>query len=300
MGSNLEVERDVEVGISCVASSSLLPPSVDVSCSSTISNEAGPSSSSNTLLDLSLQKFDKPMQPVITFPPTMFGKVSRSFQKRWYENFSWLEYSINLDAAFCYPCRVFINSPDPVFTSMGFKDWKHATGQKGVLNGHSNSKSHTQAMGLGKEYEARMAADESIGRQLDRMGSKMVSGNRAYVLTIMEGILYCAQQGIALRGHDESQDSLNPGNFKCLITLLSRHCPEVKHRLQEHRRSATWLAPSFQNEIISFLSSKVLHLIKQELHEAKYFTVLADETKDVSKREQLSIAFRYVYDNKND
>ena len=87
MGSNLEVERDVEVGISCVASSSLLPPSVDVSCSSTISNEAGPSSSSNTLLDLSLQKFDKPMQPVITFPPTMFGKVSRSFQKRWYENF---------------------------------------------------------------------------------------------------------------------------------------------------------------------------------------------------------------------
>ncbi len=70
---------------------------------------------------------------------------------------------------------------------MGFKDWKHSTGQKGVLNGHSNGKSHTQAMGL---WKARMAADESIGRQLHRMGSKMVSGNRAYVLTIMEGILY--------------------------------------------------------------------------------------------------------------
>ena len=59
--------------------------------------------------------------------------------------------------------------------------------------------------------------------------------------------------------------------------------------------SATWLAQSFQNEIIKFLANKVLGLIKQELHEAKYFTLLADETKDVSKHEQLSFAFRYVY-----
>ena len=34
---------------------------------------------------------------------------------------------------------------------------------------------------------------------------------------------------------------------------------------------------------------------KQELEEARYFTLLADETKDIGKHEQLSIAFRYVY-----
>ena len=59
--------------------------------------------------------------------------------------------------------------------------------------------------------------------------------------------------------------------------------------------SATWLTLSFQNKIIKFLANKVLGLIKQELHEAKYFTSVADETKDVSKHEQLSFAFRYVY-----
>ena len=36
-------------------------------------------------------------------------------------------------------------------------------------------------------------------------------------------------------------------------------------------------------------------MIEQELHEAQYYTLLADESKDMSKREQLSIAFRYIY-----
>lgn len=46
----------------------------------------------------------------------------------------------------------------------------------------------------------------------------------------------------------------------------------------------------FQNEIIiiDFFSEQVRCFIKHELHDAKYFTVLADETKDISKRELLS------------
>ena len=247
-------------------------------------------------IDLSQSKSDKPMQPVIKYPPTMFGQVKRSFQKKWYEQFSWLEYSIRLNAAFCFACRFFIpSSPDPTYTSVRFKDWKHATGQKGILKNHSTGKSHTQAMAAWKEYETRSKTGESVACQLDRMGSKIISDNRKYVLAVMESVLYCAQEGIALRGHDESHDSLNPGHFRSLMTLLSRHSPEVRRRLQECSSSATWLAPSFQNEIIQFLASKVLDVIKQELHEAKYFILLADETKDISKREQLSIAFRYVY-----
>ena len=36
-------------------------------------------------------------------------------------------------------------------------------------------------------------------------------------------------------------------------------------------------------------------MIEQKLHEAQYYTLLADESKDMSEREQLSIAFRYIY-----
>ena len=55
------------------------------------------SSSSMTSMDLSKNKTDKPMQPVIKYPPTKFGSTNRLFQSRWYEQFLCLEYSISFD-----------------------------------------------------------------------------------------------------------------------------------------------------------------------------------------------------------
>eukprot|EP00795_Rhopilema_esculentum_P000666 gene666-biopygen7191 len=41
----------------------------------------------------------------------------------------------------------------------------------------------------------------------------------------------------------------------------------------------------------------VLEQIKEELHESKFFTVHADESKGVSKKEQMVIAVRYYHQN---
>lgn len=138
----------------------------------------GPRPQASGQVDLAKNKYDEPKQPSISFPPTKFGKVSRSFQQRWYQQWSWLEYSVQMDAAFCFACRFFVCNPDLSFASSGFKDWKHATGQKGMLNVHSNSKSHTEAMASWQEYKKRMQTDESVSCQLDRVGSKTVMENR--------------------------------------------------------------------------------------------------------------------------
>ena len=58
------------------------------------------------------------------------------------------------------------------------------------------------------------------------------------------------------------------------------------------------MSPTFQNEIIHFLADQVRVYIKQQLQETQYFTILADETKDSSKNEQMSIGFRYVHECK--
>jgi len=42
-------------------------------------------------------------------------------------SFQWLEYSIQKDAVFCYPCRVFgttTNKSEDTFVSTGFRNWK--------------------------------------------------------------------------------------------------------------------------------------------------------------------------------
>lgn len=52
-----------------------------------------------------------PFQPVLSmFSRSKISGVQRSFQKSWYEQFTWLEYSPKSDSAFYFPCRIFKNS----------------------------------------------------------------------------------------------------------------------------------------------------------------------------------------------
>ncbi|GBM34762.1 hypothetical protein AVEN_208915-1 [Araneus ventricosus] len=44
------------------------------------------------------------------------------------------------------------------------------------------------------------------------------------------------------------------------------------------------------------MADEVKNKIFEEMQAAEYFAILADETKDLSKKEQLSIAVRYLYD----
>uniref|UniRef100_A0A1X7SZ39 TTF-type domain-containing protein n=1 Tax=Amphimedon queenslandica TaxID=400682 RepID=A0A1X7SZ39_AMPQE len=60
----------------------------------------------------------------------MFGSTKRSFQASWYTDYSWLEYSIERDAVYCFPCRFFGIAADQSLTRVGFSDWKHARGKR--------------------------------------------------------------------------------------------------------------------------------------------------------------------------
>ena len=49
-----------------------------------------------------------PCQPKLqSYPSTTFGKKQRRFNSSWFKTFEWLEYNQEMDAAFCFACRVF-------------------------------------------------------------------------------------------------------------------------------------------------------------------------------------------------
>lgn len=50
-----------------------------------------------------------------------------------------------------------------------------------------------------------------------------------------------------------------------------------------------------QNALIIIMNALLLHDQKEEILNAELYSVIADETKDLSKREQLSIALRYIF-----
>ena len=77
---------------------------------------------------------------------------------------------------------------------------------------------------------------------------------------------------------------------------MKMHDKVVADQLQEGPRNAIDTAPAIQNQILDILGRMVRQQVCNGAKEAGVFTVLADETKDVSKKEQISIALRYVDD----
>nr|XP_051217301.1 uncharacterized protein LOC127334800 [Lolium perenne] len=64
------------------------------------------------------------------FHKTKFGPHYRSFLAKWYDQYDWLEYSVEKDAAYCFHCFLFKSSSisshygHDAFTKNGFKCWK--------------------------------------------------------------------------------------------------------------------------------------------------------------------------------
>ena len=79
------------------------------------------------------------------------------------------------------------------------------------------------------------------------------------------------------------------------MVFLSRNNEVVRQKLTSGPQNASWLGHDIQNSIISFLANKVHCLIKKEVQLARFYTIMADETKDISKSEQLSLVLRYLY-----
>ena len=109
-------------------------------------------------------------------------------------------------------------------------------------------------------------------------------------------MLYCARQCIALRGDAESVESPgNPGNFLSLLRLLAVHDEEVRRHLEiPAMRSATYLSPQTQNELIKIMGNHILlQRIIGDLTAAPFYAILADEVTSHNV-EHLAICARFV------
>lgn len=67
----------------------------------------------------------------------------------------------------------------------------------------------------------------------------------------------------------------------------------LKKHLLEAPNNATYLSGKMQNEIISVCGLTIQKQIASKINRAKFFSVLADETADVSGVEQFSICTCY-------
>ena len=68
---------------------------------------------------------------------------------------------------------------------------------------------------------------------------------------------------------------------------------------QNGPRNAHYLSPQIQNELLDCFADVLRSDIIAQAMESDFFSIMADETTDQSKVEQLSLCIRYLHKNKN-
>ena len=108
------------------------------------------------------------------------------------------------------------------------------------------------------------------------------------------------KQELPLRGHNEGADSLNRGNYRELLHCFAEIASVFASRLhnKEGSKQFSGVSSSIQNDLIQAIGKVISDEIRNEVNEAPFISVQADETTDCATHAQLSIIIRYVYKTK--
>lgn len=209
---------------------------------------------------------------------------------------NWLIYSKNKNALFCFPCCLFEYRPSqiPLIANRqeGFSDWKNIN----RIEDHETSPDHRKYFIQWKTLEARLKNSQSIDKSLQNAIFLEKERWRHILRAILNSILFCAKNNLALRGSMSEIGVQGSGVFLDIVELLSKYDTTLEELISNHtKRSVNYLSPTIQNEFVNLLGKKVRNEILSRIRKSKYYSLLFDCTPDVSHNEQMSEIIRYVY-----
>ena len=138
------------------------------------------------------------------------------------------------------------------------------------------------AMYAWNQHKKAIDSNSSMLDVINEDRKKKVEENCTYIKTIADVFLLTATQNIAQRGHRESDDSNNRGNFLTILEEIAKHDPLIEKRMNACC-NAKHTSHQIQNEVLEGLAEMVWSEIR-EVKESEVFSVIADETKDLKKK----------------
>lgn len=110
------------------------------------------------------------------------------------------------------------------------------------------------------------------------------------MLGILSSIQYLACQGLAIQGKTEEESNLTQ-----LLNLRAQDIPELQSWLA--CKEIKWLSHDILNEMTEIMAYDVLRTLIEEIKSGEFFSVIMDETADITVKEQVSICFHFVTEN---
>ncbi|VEN39225.1 unnamed protein product [Callosobruchus maculatus] len=230
-------------------------------------------------------------------------RKGRKFLPKWSATYPWLQESEEKNgSAICTICTeaVTANLPLPAdpgsqqtkeaFVSIGFSQWNHA---HDTFKNHEKSKFHFASV----QALHSMKKTKPVIQQLSDGKLKEMKEARIALRKIFESIIFLSKEGLPFRGSFHKEGSFEDSKFNELLKLRANDVPELDKWLK--RSNQKWLHHSIVEEILKILSDSVLNGILQAVRNAKYYSIMVDETSDISRLEQVSLCLRHVDEKLN-
>ena len=247
----------------------------------------------DTLPAMNKNVWMKPNQPEgMVFPFKLYGKKNpkkRSMHSHYFKQWTFLHWEEERSAVFCLPCHnvhalgmnILARKGDEAFVSAGFTNWKDATHD---FKRHESSQMHAESV---MKWHHHMNC-EAVDTLLSAEKKRQQMANCAALQCIVSHLKFLGRQGLSIRGHSESE-----GN---LVQLLKLHRTDNKHLSDWLSRTGheSYLSHDIQNEILQIMSHAIIRKITSSIRSAIHFAVIADESTDISGKQQLSISLRWV------
>ncbi|XP_065312853.1 uncharacterized protein LOC135922400 [Gordionus sp. m RMFG-2023] len=204
----------------------------------------------------------------------------RSFQKSWYRGRDYDE-----------------------FGQTGFRNWKNALAAKKGLLKHESSKAHLNSITIWHDKNQNINNGTEITKML---GGDQINRNQYYIKSIFDLMLFLSIQELPFRGTgstnitDAAKDEniiYSSGLFIAMFSYTIQKDPELNKIMKFIPQNAQYTSPQIQNEVISIMADMVLEHISDKYNKSEmpFFCLKADETKDASGCENLSIIIRYIF-----
>ena len=219
----------------------------------------------------------------------------RSFLESWFKKYPWLEYSVSRRAAFCFYCYLFKqprrgdNFGGDAFTTEGVCNWKNATqifrehvGKVDSL--HNCARQHCE------DFRNQRQSMDNVIQKITKEQREEYLGRLTVILAVVRFLLL---QGLAFRGHDESRTSSNKGNFLELIDWLKMRDEGAKILLDNAPGNNLLTSPFIQKDMCEACAKLTTKVILDDIGDKK-FSILVDESRDASIKEQMAVVLRLV------
>ena len=146
-----------------------------------------------------------------------------------------------------------------------------------AIKRHENSNSHiVSTVSLAKFGKTNIELLLNIQKKVCiEIYNEKVKKNRDILKRLIDVVCYLGEQELAFRGHNETKESDNRGNFVELTNVIKKYDPILNTHLEQ---SSVFLGLSnrIQNDFIESVGEILLNKIKNEINDSPFVAIILE------------------------